>query len=203
MVELEDTLASKAGAARRRGSNPLRGIMHKNSEKIFDEYVLKYVSDADSVLEIGPDKQCLFLEKARSSGYKNDWTMMDIVGRPALPEKVLKMEEYKIPAENNKYGIVLSAQVIEHVRKPWLWIKELTRVVKPDGYLILISPITWKHHRVPVDCWRIWPDGMHSLFEEADLIPIQVEICSLDDQTDKQIGNAKVTDLLSIGKKKC
>ena len=37
------------------------------------------------------------------------------------------------PAPSGAYDIVFSGQVIEHVRKIWLWIKELTRICKVGG----------------------------------------------------------------------
>ena len=50
---------------------------------------------------------------------------------------------------------------------PWLWVRECARVVKPGGYLILITPVSWPYHPAPVDCWRIYPEAMTTLLREA------------------------------------
>jgi hypothetical protein len=62
---------------------------------------------------------------------------------------------------------VISGQVIEHVRKSWRWIPELTRVAKKNGLVITIGPVSWPYHEAPIDCWRIYPEGMKALYEAA------------------------------------
>lgn len=82
---------------------------------------------------------------------------------------------YQAPAENQfpipdeTYDIVLSGQVIEHVRKPWIWLREVTRVCKVGGLVIPVNPVSWPYHEAPIDCWRIYPEGMKALYEEAAL----------------------------------
>ena len=70
---------------------------------------------------------------------------------------------------SDAYDIVLSGQVIEHVRKIWLWIKELARVCKVGGLVITINPVSWPYHEHPIDCWRAFPEGMQALYEDASL----------------------------------
>ena len=65
--------------------------------------------------------------------------------------------------------MILAGNVIEHVRKPWLWLKEVCRICKPGGHVILIVPVSWPYHTAPIDCWRIYPDGMRALWEEVGL----------------------------------
>jgi SAM-dependent methyltransferase len=64
------------------------------------------------------------------------------------------------PISDNSYDLVISGQTLEHTKAPWLWIKEIERVCKPGGLIIIIAPWQWDQHRYPVDCWRILPDGM-------------------------------------------
>ena len=63
---------------------------------------------------------------------------------------------------------------MEHVPKIWLWVKEMKRILKDDGKIIIISPVSWIYHEAPVDCWRIYPDGMKALLEEEAL---KAEVC--------------------------
>jgi SAM-dependent methyltransferase len=72
-----------------------------------------------------------------------------------------------VPSES--YDLVLAGQVVEHVRKPWAWLPELARVTRRGGLVAVINPVSWRYHEAPVDCWRIYPEGMRSLFEEANL----------------------------------
>jgi SAM-dependent methyltransferase len=79
------------------------------------------------------------------------------------------LSEYEIPASADTFDIVMSGQVLEHVRKPWVWMKELARVCVPGGAVLTISPVNWPYHEAPVDCWRVYPEGMRALCEDAGL----------------------------------
>ena len=46
----------------------------------------------------------------------------------------------EIPFENNSFDIIISSEVIEHVPNPLVAIKEMYRVLKPGGTLILTTP---------------------------------------------------------------
>ena len=79
--------------------------------------------------------------------------------------------EYQFPIPNDSYDIVVSGQVLEHVRKPWVWMKEVGRVCKPGGIAITIIPASWPYHEAPVDCWRAYPEGMKALYEDSGFVP--------------------------------
>ena len=66
---------------------------------------------------------------------------------------------------------------MEHVKKLWVWIKEVARVSKKGGRVIMIAPTSWAYHPFPVDCWRIYSEGMRALYEEAGLA---VELCKTE-----------------------
>ncbi len=78
-------------------------------------------------------------------------------------------EEYNYPVESESYDLIISGQVIEHVKKIWLWMAELKRILKPGGTMIIVNPVSWPYHAFPVDCWRIFPDGMRALADEVGL----------------------------------
>ena len=68
-----------------------------------------------------------------------------------------------------KFDIVISGQCLEHVRMPWIWIRQLAATVATGGTVILVAPWVWRIHRYPVDCWRFLPDGMAALLEWGGL----------------------------------
>lgn len=70
---------------------------------------------------------------------------------------------YKFPLESDSVDIVISGQVFEHVEFPWETIKEIYRVLRPDGIAVIIAPSSGKEHRYPFDCYRYYPDGMVAL----------------------------------------
>lgn len=62
---------------------------------------------------------------------------------------------------------VISGQCLEHCKNPFKLVNEMFRIAKKDAYVILTAPWTFPIHRYPIDCWRILPDGMRLLIEDA------------------------------------
>ena len=67
------------------------------------------------------------------------------------------------------FDVVVSSQTLEHVPKPWRWVPELVRVLAAGGVMYLCAPNFMEFHEYPVDCWRVWPDGMRALMQDAGL----------------------------------
>ena len=93
------------------------------------------------------------------------------------PGMIISKDVYNYPIKDNTYDIVFSAQVMEHVQKIWVWLRELKRITKPGGKIITIMPVSYIFHACPIDCWRIYPDGMIGLMEEVGL---NVELCTFE-----------------------
>jgi SAM-dependent methyltransferase len=153
--------------------------MHLNSKLLFERHALHIFESGQKVLEIGPD--------ADPSTYRRlvplsdiDWTTADLEStvdqggsRPYAADGSgvdrLMSDLYSLPFPDGTFDVVVSGQVIEHVPKVWTWFVELARVCKPDGYVITVNPVSWPYHEAPVDCWRVFPDGMRALCDEAGL----------------------------------
>ena len=45
-----------------------------------------------------------------------------------------------IPLKSNSIDIAVSNMVLEHLERPWLFFKEIGRILKPSGYLIVMTP---------------------------------------------------------------
>lgn len=61
------------------------------------------------------------------------------------------------------FDVVVSGQALEHVEFFWLTAMQMSRVLRPGGSLCLIVPSRGAEHRYPVDCWRMYRDGMTAL----------------------------------------
>jgi ubiquinone/menaquinone biosynthesis C-methylase UbiE len=141
--------------------------MHENSILLFQQHALPFFAEGMKVLEIGPNGFPSTYQKMISAP-NLVWETLDISASPKLTYPKSDLYHFSIP--ENHYDIVLSGQVIEHVANIWRWMKELSRVTKPGGLVITVNPISWPYHESPIDCWRIYPEGMKALSEDAGLV---------------------------------
>src|SRR4030042_1554006 len=86
---------------------------------------------------------------------------LDIIKGPNVD--VVSDDSYKYPFDHNTFDVVISASTMEHVKDIYKWILELKRIVKVGGLICVVAPSHFMHHQHPVDCWRIYPDGMRFL----------------------------------------
>jgi len=148
--------------------------MHVNCKLVFEKYAKPFFKPDMRVLEIGPD--------AHPSTYRRmlkiesiGWETLDIFNDGKMT--YVAKNECVFPVPDQTFDIVFSNQVIEHVKKPWVWIREKARVCKKGGRVITLCPVSWPYHEAPVDCWRIYPEGMKVLYEEAGL---ELELCRME-----------------------
>ena len=64
-------------------------------------------------------------------------------------------------------------------------------MTKPGGHVVTIAPVSWEYHEDPVDCWRIYPEGMKALCEDAGLKVITCEWETLGVPRLRKIGGSK------------
>lgn len=71
------------------------------------------------------------------------------------------------PFNDNNFDSALCNQVLEHVFTPKEFLKEINRVLKPEGILLLTIPFIWDEHEQPHDFARYSSFGASYLLEEA------------------------------------
>jgi len=170
--------------------------MHDNSKLIMNDLVNRYLNGDEclDIIDIGSYGAEDVGGSYKEIFNKDKWsyTGLDIIEGENVD---IVAEKYNWPLENESYDVVISGQCIEHVEAPWLWIKEIERICKPDGIVIIIGPFRYKEHRYPVDCWRILPDGMRYLLGDwcnFEVMETKIAQCKLHDH---------VTDCYIVGKK--
>lgn len=113
----------------------------------------------------------------------------DIVG------DVTSMTE--VPSE--RYDVVLSSEVLEHVPQPQRAIDEMARVLKPGGHLILSVPHLSRIHEAPNDFYRFTPFALTDLAHSAGLVVKELtSIGSVFSLIGHQISSVVVVPLWSI-----
>jgi SAM-dependent methyltransferase len=89
----------------------------------------------------------------------------DYLSDRSKPDVICSALDLTFP--DNSFDTVVSTEVLEHVPDPQRAIREMYRVVKPGGYVILSTPQYWPRHEVPYDYFRYPYDGILHLFKEG------------------------------------
>jgi SAM-dependent methyltransferase len=164
--------------------------VHLNSQLLFERYAQSYFAPGQEVLEIGPDAVPSTYQRIVGDQVGR-WTSADLhyetpsgSGRPFSTDGIavdqVMDDESRLPFGDASFDVVISGQVLEHVRRIWLWFQEVARVCKPGGYVITICPVSWPYHEAPIDCWRIFPEGMRALCDDSGLEVITSTFESLE-----------------------
>ncbi len=70
------------------------------------------------------------------------------------------------PFENNSFDSLVINQVFEHVFNPDAFLKEVLRVLKPGGKLLMTVPFVWDEHEQPHDYARYSSFGLQFILEK-------------------------------------
>lgn len=137
--------------------------MHNESMLLMVEMV-QDLTTGRKVLDVGSyDVNGTYRPLIESLGHT--YTGVDIQDGPNVD--VVMEQPYLLPFEDGEFDLVISGSVMEHVAKPWLWIPELCRVLKPGGRLCVVTHWSFPFHEYPIDTFRYMPDGLRSLLSEA------------------------------------
>ena len=74
-----------------------------------------------------------------------------------------------LPFAADVFDTVVSTEVLEHLPEPLLALREMRRVLKPAGRLVLSTPMYWPRHDLPCDFFRYPYDGLLHLVKESGL----------------------------------
>lgn len=72
------------------------------------------------------------------------------------------------PLGDASFDAVLCSQVLEHVFTPEKFLREIGRVLRPGGTLLLAVPFMWDEHEQPHDFGRYSSFGLRALLERSD-----------------------------------
>lgn len=183
--------------------------MHLNAIAIYDKYALPRMPTQGKCLEVGPSRMpSPFFERRGNL----EWWCCDIKARRlklscrGLDVHQIAMNELHIEDEDGKFDAIVNCHTIAHVRRPWLWVKELARVLKPGGVLVTISAVCFKLGPMPYDCWRVMPHGLRVLYEDAGIEVVDLAMERLCEGTagerNWQFGHIDPIDAIAVGVKR-
>ena len=69
----------------------------------------------------------------------------------------------KLPFEDGSVDLIVSTSCFEHDPCFWLTFREMTRIIKPSGYIYINAPTSGPYHMYPGDNWRFYSDAGQAL----------------------------------------
>src|SRR5262249_38379962 len=73
----------------------------------------------------------------------------------------------RLPFADGAVGTVLALNTFEHVRRFWVALDEVRRVLRPDGALLLSVPFYFPVPPYPSDSWRFSPEALAARLEDS------------------------------------
>lgn len=144
--------------------------MHPESDALARSFASRYVTAGMSVADVGSfDVNGTFRGLFPGCRYVG----LDIAPGPNVDRVV---EPYDFGAET--FDAVISGSTMEHVEDLVRWGAACIAITKPGGVLCIIAPhgtSGFTEHRHPVDCWRIFPDGMRFIFRDLDILECRMD----------------------------
>ncbi len=82
---------------------------------------------------------------------------------------------------DKKFDVVVSGQCLEHVQDVKNWFQRIDDVLIEGGIVCIIAPWGGGEHRFPLDCWRVFPDGMRYMLKDVCKFKVlETRICRRD-----------------------
>lgn len=98
----------------------------------------------------------------------------DLRPRPENPPTVCS-DSLHLPFKEEAFDTVLCTQVLEHVRDPFMTVREVSRVMKRNGHAIFTMPAAWPLHEEPYDFFRYTKYGLKELAAMNGLDVVKLE----------------------------
>jgi SAM-dependent methyltransferase len=130
---------------------------------------LKLSGERGRLLEVGPQDRSLV--RQRFANYRID--TFDVVDtfKPDIVGDITKAND---GIADSTYDCVVCLEVIEHTLNPFDTVKEVRRILRHEGYLLISAPLNWRIHGPIPDCWRITEHGWNALLRDFDIIEIDI-----------------------------
>ena len=189
------------------------------AEKIFSDRLRTLTSNSNRILDIGTSQR--FAKELRP--YESLFSGKEYIAAGYEPEMIydnyncdLHADIENMPFEDESFDAVICLEVLEHVANPFRAVKEIARVIKPGGILMLTTPFLLGYHGKSKklseiqshghsyypDYWRFTHEGLYHLHKpyyneiELDVLNGPLEVATLVFNLGKFLRNALIRKVM-------
>jgi 2-polyprenyl-3-methyl-5-hydroxy-6-metoxy-1,4-benzoquinol methylase len=153
----------------------IKGIALRNKVDLIN----KCQKEKGSLLDIGAGTGD-FLAAAKSNAWQVSGTEPNEKAKKIASKKGIVLDESTAHFESHSFDVVTMWHVLEHVYDPEMQIKELKRLIKPNGTIIIAVPNFnsfdakhygkfWAAYDVPRHLWHFSKQAIRKLFEREQM----------------------------------
>lgn len=149
--------------------------MHARSLALMEGLLRKYLDVEQSlrILDVGSfDINGTYRPLVNSLSDKWTYVGADLNAGPNVD--LVLSAPYNWDIGTASYDVVLCGQVLEHTEFPWEVFREIVRVTKFGGTILMVHPASGPEHKFPLDCWRILSDGYRALAKYTGVEVLEV-----------------------------
>ena len=89
-------------------------------------------------------------------------------------------DAHKLPFDDDEFDVILCTEVLEHLHSPHIAEREMRRVLKSGGKLILTTRFVYPIHDAPHDYFRFTKYGLKHIFNEWSVQECSAETSSME-----------------------
>jgi len=143
------------------------------ARKHINDFIVKVAKQLASgtgrLLEIGPQERSL-VRQSFTNFQIDTFDIIDTYG----PTYVGDITKHNVFIPDETFDCVFGMEVLEHTLDPFGAVREMRRILKDGGHLIVSAPLNWRIHGPIPDCWRFTEHGFKVLLRDFDIIEIDI-----------------------------
>lgn len=146
----------------------IHGIERGPYRQFVPNFFRDFVNDhgIESALEIGSRARSGVNNRDTYLSPEIDFTGVDVLEGECV-DVVCDAHQLSDHVDNEKYDLVYSLNVFEHLLMPWKVVLEINKVMKKGGIVMIFTHHSYPLHDLPWDYFRFSDNAWYSLFNKA------------------------------------
>lgn len=147
-------------------------MCHRSVHEFFRNRIAPAEIEGRRVLEVGSRDVNGSVRPFLTSLGARDYLGVDLVEGPGV-DRVLNVDLLDSGLEGERFDVVVTTEMLEHVRDWRGAVSNLKRVVAPGGLLVITTrSFGFPYHDFPGDYWRYEVDDMRAIFSDLDILSL-------------------------------